>query len=103
MSGRAAKSSFSTLLADNRTYCEYLFKYATKTQLCHKYAYYVLSVQYVTDVAYDLAEKDWYFMGRALGVLDIDDISPCIDFDYKHKWAAEAIALSNTLKPRPLD
>lgn len=84
---------------DGLEFCESLYKHATIRLLCHKYAYYVLHVQYVKDYGYDHEEKDWFVMGRALGHLKEDETSPCIDFDHNHPLASEGISLSKRLKP----
>jgi hypothetical protein len=81
-------------------FCLELFEYATVRLMCHKYAYYVKSIQFVEDIAYDGEEKGWFIMGRALGLLKEDETSPCVDFDPTHPKADEGIALANTLKPK---
>lgn len=85
---------------DGREFCQSLFEYATVRLICHKYAYYVLHVHFVEDIAYDGEEKSWFIMGRALGALRDDETSPCVDFDPTHPKANEGIALANSLKPR---
>jgi hypothetical protein len=81
-------------------FCRELFDHATVRLLCHKYAYYVLNKHFIEDIGYDLEEKSWFVMGRALGLLKEDETSPCIDFDPNHPKANEGIALANTLTPR---
>jgi|SRR5665213_2907856 len=81
-------------------WCHELFKYATIRLLALKYAYYVESRTIVEDLAYDMDEKSWFMMGRELGLLKEDETSPCIDFDPKHPYADEAIALAKTLKEK---
>jgi len=71
-----------------------LFKRATLRLLAHKYAYYVLSTNYIKDVTYDLEEKQWFTLGRELGMLNEEETSPCIDFDHEHTLAIFAKELS---------
>ncbi len=78
-------------------FCHELFRYATVRLLASKYAYYECSNSYEDDVAYDLGEKSWYVMGRALNVLTEDETSPCVDWDSRHPLANEAIELANRL------
>lgn len=78
-------------------FCQELYRYATVRLLACKYAYYVLSEEIVKDISYDLSEKDWYVMGRALGHLQEDDTSPCIDWNPDHPLASEAIELASKL------
>jgi len=78
-------------------FCRSLYRNATVRLLCHKYAYYVLSEQTVKDVTYDLEERHWFQMGRALGVLREDETSPCVDFDPAHPLASEGISLAKKL------
>jgi hypothetical protein len=85
---------------DGREFCESLFEYATIRLLSHKYAYYVLDKNYISDIAYDGEERSWYVMGRALGLLSEDQISPCIDFDSSHALAPQAIELAIKLTER---
>lgn len=81
-------------------YCHHLFHYSTVRLLALKYWYYVKSETIVDDIAYDLEEKSWYVMGRALDLVDKEDISPCVDFDESHPLAEEAIQYANTLRPK---
>lgn len=82
---------------DGKDFCEELYVHATIRLLAHKYAYYIESKPYIEDVAYDHEEKSWYVMGRALGVLTEDKISPCIDFDPNHPLADLGIELAKRL------
>ena len=82
---------------DGREFCEELFKYATIRLLAHKYAYYVASNSYIKDLTYDLEEKGWWVMGRALELIAVDDTSPCIDFDHSHPLAFEGEKLAKSL------
>lgn len=75
-------------------YCRQLFKEQTIRVMAAKYAYYKTDRQFLTDAAYDTAEKCWYIMGRALGVLNEDETSPCIDYDEKHEYANEGKELA---------
>lgn len=70
-------------------WCEHLFKHSTIRLLCHKYLYYVLNEQIIKDISYDGEEKSWYVMGIALGHLNEEDHSPCVDWDEKHPLAKE--------------
>jgi hypothetical protein len=88
---------FKARIAVEPEWCEELFRYATIRLLAAKYAYYVLNDPYQSDIAYDLDEKGWYVMGRALGHLKEDDTSPCVDWNENHPLAAEAIALAKEL------
>lgn len=91
---------FKKRIEEDRPFCLDLFEDATIRLLAHKYAYYVHSCQFVDDYAYDHEETSWYIIGRALGALYEDDTSPCIDFDYNHPLANEAIILYNKLTPK---
>lgn len=91
---------FKELANADRNYCEQLYYYATVRLMAHKYAYYVLSGHFISDHGYDREEKSWYIMGRALGHLKEDEITPCVDFDEKHPLAKEGIKLANKLKMR---
>lgn len=82
-----------------REFCYELFEYATIRLMCHKYAYYIHSCNFVEDMAYDFEEKGWYCMGRALGELTEEETSPCIDWDENHYYAAAGIALARSLRP----
>lgn len=89
--------AFKARIAVEPEWCEELFRYATVRLLAAKYAYYVLSDQFISDLSYDMSEKDWHIMGRALGHLKEDDTSPCVDWNESHPLAAEAIALAKEL------
>lgn len=78
-------------------FCEELYRYATVRLLACKYAYYICNNNFIEDYAYDIAEKGWYVMGRALGHLREEDTSPCIDFDEKHPLAQEGAELAKKL------
>jgi hypothetical protein len=80
---------------DGRSFCEDLFQNSTVRLMTHKYLYYILNDQATDDTSYDYLEKEWYIIGRALGTLKEDETSPCVDFDYNHKLANEAIELAN--------
>ncbi len=82
---------------DGVDFCKSLFEHATIRLLAHKYAYYVESNPYIDDVAYDIEEKSWYVMGRALGLLDEDHTSPCVDFDPQHFFADKGRELAKEL------
>lgn len=84
---------------DGLEFCTELFEYATTRLMAHKYAYYVNASLFVDDYSYDMEERDWYVMGRALGLLKEDETSPCIDFDYSHLFAQAGIDLAGSLKP----
>ena len=75
-------------------FCKELFESATIRLMAGKYAYYVLSEEFMKDAAYDICEKGWYIMGRALGVLSEDETGPCIDFDEKHPYAEKGKELA---------
>jgi hypothetical protein len=92
--------SFKEVIASDHEYALSLFRYATVRLLAHKYAYYVLNGNYISDMGYDIEERDWFMMGRMLGQLAPDETSPCIDFDVNHPLAAEAIAYAGTLTLR---
>lgn len=85
---------FKKRLKKERKFCEGLFRWATVRLLAHKYAYYVLCKPYIKDYAYDGEEESWYIMGRALGKLNEDEITPCVDFDWSHSLAKEAMKLA---------
>lgn len=74
-----------------------LFKYMTLRLMAAKYAYYILSEPYIKDYAYDDDERAWFALGRKLGLLKEDEISPCIDFDFKHPLAEDAKLLGTYL------
>lgn len=93
-------AEFTKRFETEREFCEELYHYATVRLLAHKYAYYIKNCHFVEDYAYDLEEKGWYIMGRALGHLKEDETSPCVDFNFDHPLAQEGIALANTLVPK---
>lgn len=68
--------------------------------MAHKYAYYKLNTEFISDIGYDHEEKSWYVMGRALGLLKEDEISPCIDYDENHPLAIEGQKLAEMLLKR---
>ena len=74
-----------------------LFKWMTLRLLGAKYAYYILSNNYIKDVTYDLEEKQWFKFGRELNLLVEDETSPCIDFDFNHELAKDAELLAKFL------
>lgn len=87
---------------DGRDFCLELFEWAEVRLLAHKYAYYVQSAPYIDDYTYDLEEESWRIMGQALGLLDAETTSPCVDFDWNHRFAKEAekLALKYSKKKR---
>jgi len=88
---------FQVRMETELEYCEELFRHATIRLLAAKYAYYEANNAWMEDVAYDLCEKGWFVMGRALGHLKEDETSPCVDFNREHLLAAEATALAKKL------
>ena len=74
-----------------------VFKWQTLRLMAAKYAYYIRAEPYLKDIGYDMAEKEWFKMGRELGLLKEDETSPCIDFDEKHELAKDAKLLGNYL------
>ncbi len=93
-------NEFKLRCETEKEFCEELYRDTTIRLLAHKYAYYILSGNFVDDIAYDMEEQSWCIMGRALGHLTEDDTSPCIDFDPNHPLADEGIKLAKTLKLR---
>jgi len=89
-----AIKDFQKRMETELDFCQELFRDATIRLMAAKYGYYVCSDPWMDDIAYDLCEKGWYVMGRALGVLKEDETSPCIDFDPKHPYAEEGIKLA---------
>lgn len=87
---------------DGLEFCKELYRHATVRPLAAKYAYYVLDRPYLKDVSYDGSEQGWYIMGRALGVLNEDETSPCVGFNEKHPLAKEAVELSLRLSKGPV-
>lgn len=76
-------------------FCAELYEMATIRLMAAKYAYYILSESFITDDAYDICEGQWYVMGRALGILEEDETSPCIDWNKDHPYAQQGIELAN--------
>ena len=74
-----------------------LFKWMTLRLLAHKYAYYILSTNYIKDATYDLEEKNWFRFGRELGLLAEDETSPCVGFNFNHPLAKDAATLARYL------
>lgn len=93
-------AEFKKRMETELEFCEELFEDATIKLLACKYAYYECNNPYIKDYAYDLNEKSWYIMGRALGKLKEDETSPCIDWNSKHPLAEKAIILANKLMPK---
>lgn len=89
--------SFKKRMETELEFCKELFEDATIKVMAAKYAYYIESNPYKDDYSYDVLEKQWYIMGRALGLLTEEDTSPCIDFDEKHPMAKKGIALAKRL------
>jgi hypothetical protein len=85
--------------ADGREFCLELFEHATVRLMAHKYAYYILSTEFIKDIAYDGEEKSWFVMGRALGLLKEDETSPCVDFDPHHPKAEAGVAMALAFHP----
>lgn len=80
-------ADFKTRMETELEFCKELYETATIRLMAGKYAYYILSDEFMTDAAYDICESSWYVMGRALGLLSQDDTSPCVDFDENHPYA----------------
>ena len=78
---------------EDREFCISLFEHLTLYIMAYKYAYYIMDNPMVKDVTYDLGEKNWYMMGRGLKLLSKDETSPCVGFDYSHKYATLGIEL----------
>lgn len=76
-------------------FCKELYETALIRLMAAKYAYYILSDEFMKDEAYDICESGWYVMGRALGILSEDDTSPCIDFDPNHPFAERGMELAH--------
>jgi hypothetical protein len=79
---------------DGRDFCFSLYEDASIKLMAHKYLYYILSESIIRDETYDILEKIWYVMGRALDILKEDEISPCVDFDTNHVYAKQAEELA---------
>jgi hypothetical protein len=92
--------AFKERIKETPEFCNELYRDATIRLMAFKYAYYILSDELVKDATYDAMEKSWHVMGRALGDLTEEDISPCVDFDPKHPLADEGIKLANKLLKR---
>ena len=92
---------FRKRIVEDRDYCLELFEHASLRLMAHKYAYYVLARPILSgknsDVAYDIEERSWYVMGRALEILKDGEHSPCIDFDHRHPLAVKGIELATRL------
>lgn len=80
--------------------CMRLFKHTEIHLMAMKYAYYVVGIPYVKDVTYDGVERSWYIMGRALGILNENETSPCVGFDENHKYAKRARLIAYKLRKR---
>lgn len=93
-------AEFQKRMETELDFCHELFETATIRLMAAKYAYYVAHGHFMEDYAYDICEKGWYVMGRALGLLKEDETSPCLDFDEKHPKAAEGMALAKKLMRR---
>ena len=89
---------FKERVKTEKAFCEELFKKQTIRVLAMKYEYYITLNTHFKDITFDLEEKDWYVMGRGLGVLKEDDHSPCVEFDFKHPLAQDAIKLAESWK-----
>jgi len=81
-------------------FCRGLFNYATVRLLAAKCAYYVYDNPYISDLTYDLEEKNWFVMGRALNLISEHETSPCVDWDSKHPLARKAMKLAGKLMSR---
>lgn len=92
--------AFKKRMETELEFCRELFDTATVRLLSHKYAYYVEDNPYIDDLTYDGEEKTWFVMGRALGLLKEDEISPCVGFDEKHPMAAKGAELAKKLMRR---
>jgi hypothetical protein len=92
---------FQARFPKERDFCEELYQYSTIRLLALKYAYYVLNEEIVKDINYDLSEKDWFVMGRALGHLREDETSPCVDWNPDHPLSPLGIQLANKLLGLP--
>lgn len=92
-----AIEDFKQRITYEKDFCEYLYKEQTIRVLACKYAYYICNNPFISDAGYDIAERSWFIMGRALSYLKEDETSPCIDWDDKHLLAIEAIELANKL------
>lgn len=89
--------AFQVRMQTELEFCHELFVHSTTRLMAAKYCYYIKSDEMIKDYAYDLCEKDWFVMGRALGLLKEDETSPCVDFNYDHPLAQAGIALANRL------
>lgn len=82
---------------DGLDFCTSLYEYAEIRLMAHKYAYYVANNPIVSDEVYDGEEGGWFIMGRALGDLDEDIVSPCIGWDSSHRSAKKGMELARQL------
>lgn len=89
--------AFQKRMETELDFCRELFINSTIYILAAKYAYYTTSKCFIDDMAYDISERSWYIMGRALGVLREDETSPCVGWDEYHPYAKEAVELANKL------
>lgn len=86
--------AFKVRMETELEFCKELFHTSSVRLMAMKYSYYVLADTFATDDQYDICESGWYVMGRALGVLKVEDTSPCIGWDESHPDAIEGIALA---------
>lgn len=96
-SEEARVEAFKIKMGTELEFCNQLFREATVRLLAAKYCYYIKDDQMWKDYSYDVYEKSWWIMGMALGLLNEDEFTPCIDFDIKHPLAQEGIALASKL------
>ena len=87
-------ADFKERIKEEPDFCQELCEYAELKLMALKYCYYVLNIEIEKDYAYDLQEKQWYIMGRALGYLNEEDFSPCVGWNPEHPLAEEAIVLA---------
>lgn len=83
--------AFKKRMETELDYCNELFHNSTIRLLAAKYDYYVLcrNETWMSDIGYDMTEQGWYVMGRALGLLEPDETSPCVGFDNNHPLAQQ--------------
>ncbi len=93
-------SEFAKRCETEREFCLELFNNETVAILAAKYSYYERDCEFWEDMRYDIREKTWYIMGRALGILAEDETSPCVGFDYNQPLAGEVIKLEKRLRRR---
>lgn len=91
-------SEFKKRIQLEPQFCKGLFEHQTARLIAMKYYYYVLGRFIVKDDGYDVAEKEWYIMGRALGILEEDETSPCIGYDNKHPMNRRGLKIAGSLK-----